>query len=188
MDNETLRSIKNRRSLRSFEPEQLRDNELETIVNAGLFAPSAVNQQSWHFTVIQNKDVMKRMSEDTKEYLKKSDNPHFQEMSQRADFSIFHNAPSAILVSGDTKAVMPEADCAAAMQNILLAAESLGIGSCWVDTPIHVFNSEKAEQWKRELGIPEGYKPLHAACLGYKSSAPAPEVPLRKENAVNYIR
>lgn len=188
MNNETLRNIKSRRSYRVFEPEQLRDGELEAVVEAGLYAPSAINQQPWHFTVIQNKDILRKMTEDIKEYLLKSDNQHFQQLAKDENFNMFHGAPTAILVSGDMRAVMAEADCAAAVQNILLAAESMGIGSCWVDTPIYLFNSEKAEQWRKELKIPEVYKPLHGIALGYKPPATVPEAPARKENAVIYIK
>lgn len=187
MANETLRNIKNRRSYRILEPEQLRKNELEAVIDAGLYAPSAMNQQPWHFTVIQDKDVMKSIEADVKEYLLKSDNQHFQQMAKDESFSMFHGAPTAILISGDKKAVMPEADCAAAAQNMLIAAESLGIGSCWIDTPVHLFKSSKGEQWSKRLGIPDGYKPIYGIALGYKPSAVEPDALSRKENAVNYI-
>jgi nitroreductase len=187
MNNETLRNIENRRSYRLLEPEQLRDNELRAVIEAGLCAPSAMNQQPWHFTVILNKDVMKRLEQDVREYLLRLDSQRFQHMAKEESFNMFHNAPTIVLISGDANAIMPEADCAAAAQNMLIAAESIGIGSCWVDTPVHLFRSDGADRWKRELGIPENYKPLYCVAIGYKPSAAQPDAPKRKEDTVNYI-
>ncbi|MFZ5351988.1 MAG: nitroreductase family protein [Bacillota bacterium] len=186
--NDTIRSIINRRSIRMFEPEQIRDNELEAVLQAGAYAPSAANQQPWHFTVIQNKDVMKRITQDTKDYFMFSENLRFKQIADDPSFNPFHGAPTCIVISGDEKALMPHADCAAAAQNMLIAASSLGLGSCWVNIFLHLFNGSKGEAWKSELDIPTGYKPFYSIVLGYKTTIGNPEPLPRRNNIVNYIK
>ncbi|WP_054874056.1 nitroreductase family protein [Oxobacter pfennigii] len=185
--NETISTLLSRRSIRNYTAEQVSDENLKAILEAAVYAPSAVNQQSWHFTVIQNKEVLDNMAADLKDSFKKSNNPRFQQLGTNENFSPFHRAPTVIVISGDEKAVAPEADCAAAAQNILLAAESLGLGACWVNMTIFLLNSEKGALWKKNLGIPEGYKPLYSITLGNKGTA-NPKAAPRKENSINYIK
>ncbi|MDF2592581.1 MAG: nitroreductase family protein, partial [Clostridia bacterium] len=70
--NETLKNIKNRRSVRAYQAEQIKEEELQMILEAGIYAPNARNQQSWHFTVIQSKELLDRMSKAVQEEYKKS--------------------------------------------------------------------------------------------------------------------
>ena len=65
LTNDTLKTIKSRRSTRNFKNEQIKDDELQAILEAGMYAPSA-NQQAWHFTVIQNKDMLARLNREAK--------------------------------------------------------------------------------------------------------------------------
>jgi nitroreductase len=71
-----LQIIKSRRSTRSFLPEQIKEDELQAILEAGIYAPSATNQQPWHFTVIQNKDLIDWLSNGFKELARNSDNDY----------------------------------------------------------------------------------------------------------------
>jgi nitroreductase len=176
MINETLTTIRARRSIRSYIPQQIKDEELNTIIEAGLYAPSAMNQQSWHFTVVQNKDIIAQMAQDIKEQLGRDEK-----------FNPFYNAPTLIIISGDEKAIAPHADCAAAAQNIMIAAQSLNIGSCWVNMIKRLFMGRNENQWRQDLVIPEGFIPLYSVILGYRADDNA-KTPPRKENAVNYIR
>jgi nitroreductase len=146
-----------------------------------------MNQQSWHFTVIQNKVMLDNINQAVKDFLTNSPEEHFKQLVNRPDFHVFHNAPTAIIVSGDTKAAMPEADCAAAIENMLVAAKSIGVGSCWVDSVIVLLDNQKCNAWKKELGIPDGYKPVHAISLGYAETDNT-QAPPRKANTVNYIK
>lgn len=184
--NETLNSIRNRRCIRSYKEEQVKDSDLEAVLEAGKYAPSAVNQQSWHFTVIQNKEVLRRMEQEIKVQFAKSPNPRFQQMASDENFRVMYNAPTVILVSGDEKAIAPNADCAAAMENMMLAAESLNLATCWVNMSINLFSGEKSQEWRRELGIPEGYKPFYSLTLGHRAEGDVAAAP-RREGTVNYI-
>lgn len=187
MPNDVLKCIKSRRSIRAYRPDQITEQELQAVLEAGLYAPSAMNQQSWHFTVIQNRALLQQMSEETKAHLLNSGFPRYRLLLTNPEYSVFHHAPTAVIISGVEDAIDPRADCAAAAQNMLLAAESLHLGSCWVNMPIYLFRAENGPEWEKRLGIPSGYKPLYGVVLGYKTDKPAKTHP-RKENTINYIR
>ncbi len=184
--NETLKSIKNRRSIRVYKPEQIREEELNAILEAGLYAPSATNQQPWHVTVVQNSDILKSLNEDAKDSLAKSADPYFSKFATEA-FNIFYHAPTAVIVSSVADSPYAPTDCAALTENMLVAAESLNIGSCWVGLANFALKGPKAAQYKESLSIPEGYAPCFTITLGYKktSGTAAPE---RKAGTVNFVR
>lgn len=98
-----------------------------------------------------------------------------------------YNAPTVLIVSGkkeDEVMMNSVVDCSAAIQNIILAAESLDIGSCWIGLIRFFFAHEEEVQ---KLDLPEGYKPLYAVCLGYKARLNG-RGPERKSGTVSYIR
>lgn len=185
--NETLRAIKARRSTRKFKAEQISDEKIQAIVEAGLYAPSAHNRQSWHFTVIQNQELIKELNVATKNACKKSPDPAMQKMMSNEDLNLFYGAPTMIIVSGETGSLMPKVDCAAATQNMFIAAESLELGGCWNGFVGYMFADENGAAYKKKLNIPEDHTPYYAAVFGHidvrGSNAPA-----RKENTVNYIK
>lgn len=185
--NETLQTIRNRRSIRSFKEEQITEEELQTVLEAGLYAPSAVNQQAWHFTVIQNQELLNRLNLHAKEAAKTFDDEHIRAMANNDKLHIFYGAPTVILVSGKETATSIESDCAAANENMLLAAESIGLGACWVNLILFLFYHPDANKFRQQLGIPDGFKPFCSIALGYKK-ANAVNAPARKPNRVHYIR
>jgi nitroreductase len=91
--------------------------------------------------------------------------------------NIFHNAPTVIIVSARKNAVTPVADACAAIENMLLAAESLNIGSCWIGFARFFFND--ASNYEK-LKIPSGFEAQYAITLGYKKSASKMPAPVRK--------
>jgi nitroreductase len=183
--NEVLNVIKSRRSVRSFKTEQISQESLDLILEAGIYAPTAHNDQPWHFTVIQNENMLQYINDKTREGALKSDIPWVQKMGSNPDFYVTYNAPTLIIVSGRADAIAWEADCAAAIQNILLAAGSLGIGSVWLGL-LRFFFEQEGEIEK--LGIPEGYKPFYGVSLGYKKSEEIQAAPKRNMDVINYIR
>ncbi|MFL0246056.1 nitroreductase family protein [Candidatus Clostridium stratigraminis] len=185
--NETLQIIRNRRSIRAFKNEQIKEEELKEIIDAAIYAPSASNKQPWHFTVVQNKELLDLLNNSFKELAKKSDNDYIKRVGDNENFNVFYNAPTVILVSGDENNHYAAVDCAAAVENMLLAAEAQGIGGCWIGFIAYVFNSERGREFSKKVGIPEGYKQIHALALGYKKIIRT-IAPARKENSVNYIR
>lgn len=185
--NETLKTILNRRSIRKYKEEQIKDEELQVILEAGKFAPSAMNQQSWHFTVVQSKQMLQRINEACKAALLKSGNKNFEERAKAENFSVNHHAPTFIIVSGDQKAIAPQNDGSLALGNMFNAAESLNIGSCWIHVMGYLFSTEDGKALMKELGVPEGYIPVGSGAFGYKDieqPSPAP----RKEGIINIIK
>lgn len=185
--NETLNTIKQRRSIRNFKEEQIKEEELQALLQAGFYAPHAGNQ-AWHFTVVQNKELLEKLNLAAKEGAEQLDIEGLKRLANDEQFNCFYGAPTLILISGDTRALVPlEADCAAATQNILLAAESLGLGGCWIYFVMFAFSSPHGPELLKELQIPEGYRPYSSAVVGYKKEAPATARD-RKPDLVTYIR
>ncbi|WP_424359846.1 nitroreductase family protein [Methanocella sp. MCL-LM] len=185
--NETLKIIKQRRSIRSYKDEQIKDEELQTILEAGLYAPHA-GDQAWHFTVVQNRELLSRLNLAAKEVARQMEMEHFKQLGSDEKFDCLYGAPTLIIVSGNEQYPVPlDADCAAAMENMLIAAESVGLGSCWIYFVLMAFYSPQGAELRKELKIPEGYRPYDSAVFGYKKG-PAPEAPERKPNLITYIR
>lgn len=184
--NEVIKAILNRRSTRGYLSEQIKPEELELIIQAGLYAPSACNQQSWHFTIIQNKNILNELNVDSKAEFAKSDDEFMQKLSNDKNYDLFYNAPTIIVISGLKSALVPQVDCAASTQNMLIAAESLNIGSCWIGLLAILFKSDKLSEYINKLNIPDGYEPYYGLALGYKAEENQ-EVKARRENAVNYL-
>lgn len=185
--NETLKTIKERRSVRIFRDEQIRDEELEAILEAGLYAPSALNEQSWYFTVIQNSHVLEKFTQVAKAALTESHIIQLRNMASNDKYKAFYNAPTAIIISGNMRAANAQADTCAATENMLIAAKSLGIASCWIGSMPFIFGNGKNEDLRKELKIPEGYVPINSIALGYAASE-SHNPPLRKENKVTIIK
>lgn len=190
MTNEVLTVIKRRRSIRAYEQKQLKDEEIQTILDAGMWAPSGGNGQPWYFTVVQKQELLKEISDVAKVNAQQVF-PQMKNLLGNESFHVFHNAPTVVFVSGTTGSQMETqvvtCDTSAAVQNMLLAAESLDIGSVWMLMPLVAFEGEKGQSFVKRLQIPEGYKVMHAVSLGYKKVTPE-KGPERKENKINYIR
>ncbi|WP_094606756.1 Protein DrgA [Sporomusa silvacetica DSM 10669] len=184
--NEVLTTIKKRRSIRSFKADQITAEELQTVLEAGIYAPSAGNQQLWHFTVIQDKQLLERLNVSAKAGAARIDDEHIQKIAKNEKFNIYYGAPTVVLISGKEDGMAIEADCAAATQNILLAAESIGLGACWVNLTLFALGGEQGEQYKQQLGVPAGYKSFSSVALGYKKIEVV-NAPTRKENVINYV-
>jgi nitroreductase len=185
--NETIKVIKGRRSIRKYKAKQITDSEIQKILDCAIYAPNARNQQMWHFTVIQNKDMLNRMVDIIKENIMNSGIEFLIEKANALDYNTFYNAPTVILVTGDEKNRFVQFDCGAAAQNIALAAKSLNIGSCVMTSSGFLFASEKGNRLKKEFGIPKGYNHVCAVALGYQDCED-PEAPTRNQDVINYIK
>lgn len=185
--NQTIETILNRRSVRVYSEEQIKQEDLDLIIQTGLFSPSACNTQPWHFTVVQNQKLLEDINVQTKKEMLKCNNEYFQNMGANEKYTIFYNAPTVIFISGEKAAIAPQTDCAAAIENMLLAAESLNIGTCWIGLVKYLLMSEKGAEYIKKLNIPEGYETYYAITLGYKKiQNPKPQP--RRENTVSYIK
>lgn len=185
--NEIMSVIKKRRSVRKYLDVQLKNNEIESILQAGAFAPSAHNEQPWHFTVIQKKELLDDMSRSIKKAMCITNVDWVKNMGSNENFHVFYNAPTVLLVSGREDAISPIVDCSAAIQNMLLYAESINVGSCWIGL-IRFLIQNPEYNYKNTFELPQGYKPFYAVALGYKGYESNSMGPKRAENIVNYIK
>ena len=166
----TLDVIKERRSIRKFKPEQIKEEELQAIVESGLYAPSAINKQSWNFTVIQNQEILAELNEATKNVARNLDNEALKRIGENEKYNCFYYAPTVILVSGKDEERSKVMDCSAATQNMLIAAESLNIGSCWINRCKEMFELEKGQQYLQKWHL-EDYVGVGCCILGYVEKA-----------------
>ncbi len=186
--NQTIQDILERRSIRSYTEEQISDADLDLIIKAGQYAPSANNKQPWHFTVIQDHKLLNELNSETKQAFFASENPFLRKIGENEDFNVFNGAPTVIVLSGDAKNPNSPTDCSIAGENMMLAAKSLGIGSCFTESAVYLLNNEEADYFCNKLGIPSGYKAISAILFGYSALDENPEAPARAEGTVNYIR
>lgn len=185
--NKTIRVIKSRRSIRKYRAEQIKESDLQGILECAIYAPSATNRQKWHFSVVQDPKMLQRMVEIIRknipvygsEFIKKrlADNP---------DYNPFYNAPTVVLITAPENLPLSQIDCALAAQNMVLAAESLNLGSCIIASSGYLFATAEGRELGKELGVPEGYSHICAVLLGYKDENPA--APARNRDAFSYIR
>ena len=184
--NETIKTIMDRRSVRHFTDKPIDASELEAILEAGKYAPSAVNEQPWHFSVVENPELLQKINLVTRELFSQSGNLAYEQRAKPEGFSPFYNAPVFIIVSCDSAAVAPIQDGALALGNMFLAAESLEIGSCWIHAMNYVLEAAAGKELREELLIPEGYVLVGAGAFGYsaeKNPGPSP----RKKGTATYL-
>lgn len=172
--NDIIKNIKERRSVRGFDTgKQLTDAELNEITDCALYAPLAVNTPLWHFSVIQNKEILNEIISGTIERLKKSDSEHVKMRLSMPNFSPFYGAPTVIAVSGDKSSPYAESNCGAAIQNMLLCAKSLGISSCWIGMTNEFLNSSEAAEILKKIDVPDNYKIVGCVALGHALNVPS---------------
>ena len=184
--NETIKNILERRSIRSYKTAQVKDEDLELIVRCGLYAATAIGKQPWHFTVLQNRELMDKITAVNHKLLLNSSIEYLKAMASQPDFDSWRGAPTAIIVSGDGSK-FATADCANATQNMAVAAKSLGLGSCYMGAFSPALLHPEHKDFVEALGIPMGYTPIFALAVGYSAETLMSRAP-RKENSVNYIR
>lgn len=168
--NETISCLLNRRSVRAYRPEQIKPAELETILQAGLYAPSAMNLQPSIMLVIQDRETISMLS-------------RLNAMVMGRDTDPFYGAPTVIVVLADKNAPNHVQDASLVMGNLMNAAFSLGLDSCWINRAREVFEMPEARALLREKGISDDYVGVGNCILGYRSGE-LPAAPSRREGRI----
>jgi len=191
--NEVLNCILARRSTRYFQEQQIETIQLDTILNAAIWAPSGGNNQSWLFTAIQNKDILLKLNELVKEgfqhWTPDDDYPGklgAKASSEKQNYNFYYHAPTLIIASNQPGYENAMADCSLALENMFLAAHSIGLGSCYINQLHWLRNDSKLREFLFELGIPREHTICSTAVIGYvgKDSSPLP----RKKDTVHIIK
>jgi nitroreductase len=168
--NPVIEAIKSRRSIRSFEEKAVPESAIQMLLEAATYAPSAINIQPWKFTIVTNKEEMKRFSDTAKKALLQTlpdvadeGLEGFKSALKNPQYNIFYSAPLLVFISG-AQSQFAVNDCSMAAQNMMLAAYTVGIGSCWIGTAALSANTPKG---KTDLGVPEDNQVYAAIIFGY---------------------
>ena len=166
--NETLKVLKERRSIRKYKPEQLREEDLSAILEAGTWAPTARNLQTPVMVVVQDKETIARMAAaNAKIWGKPGTDPFF-------------GAPTVVVVLADGTAQNWLQDGSLVMGNLMTAAAATGVGPCWINRCMEYFDAPEGKALLREWGLPETLRGVGNCILGYPDG-PAPAPKPRKE-------
>lgn len=172
--NQVLENMLTRRSVRAFKEEQIKDEELDLILQAGIYAPSGMNKQSWQFTVVQNKEKIELLAKVVREAL-----------GRDAGYN-FYAPPTLIMLSNDKDNTNGLADCSCALENIFLMANSLGIGSCWINQLKTICDEKEVREVLTSFGIPENHIVWGMASIGYPVSVPKEHE--RKDGIIKFVK
>lgn len=186
--NETIKNILERRSIRGYETTQVKDEDVQILLQCAQYAPTARGIQPWHFTVVQDRKFLTDISEANRKFFLSIPDAGARAPAEDPAYDCWRGAPMAIIASGnESLSQSAQVDCANAVQSMAVAAKSLGLGTCYL-TSFRVFMNGPANNWILEkLALPEGYTPMLALSVGYGNKEPDPRVP-RRENCVNYIK
>lgn len=161
-----VKTIMERRSIRKYKPQPVEREKMQTIVECGVNAPNAMNRQPWEVRVVDNPDFINGVTElYKKEQPKVAEDPNFKNM--------FRNAPTVVFIGRDVQSGSAEFDCGLLSENMMLAAQSMGIGSCCLGSPAAFMRSPAAAEYLKKLGFSEGYELLYCIAFGYPDEAPA---------------
>jgi nitroreductase len=189
---DVIEIIKSRRCVREYKEDQIPDADIEFLIDCAGYAPSGLNMQPWGFLVIKNRDVIRRLSESCK----KSMIPLLEDLKQTSESAreylaflkkegsdMFYGAPVLMIIFGNKRAPTAAYDCAMAAQTMMLAAQSIGIGSCWIGAAQKALMDKKL---LKELGAPEGYIIVAPLIFGYPKGKT--ETPERKKPEVIWVK
>lgn len=160
MSNQVLETIQKRSSARAYSAENLTKQELDSILNAGLQAPTGMNRQEIHFTVVDGENPVLEELDEEKRRLRG------QEKQQH---NFYYEAPVLIFLSAEDGFKWSKVDAGIAVQNMTLAAESMGLGTLIIGCVYDALHGEKKEYFSKALQIPEGYSFQIALGVGHKT-------------------
>jgi nitroreductase len=172
---EVIDAVYRRRAVRAYTAQSVDRQTVERLLEAAVHAPSAVNAQPWAFVVLQDRARLKAYSDRAKALAGDARDPGtgpLREILSSPDFSIFYDAGTLIIICATDRLRAAE-DCALAGENLMLAALSLGLGTCPIGFARPFFNLPEV---KAELGIPPDLSPVLSIIVGYPRGA-SPPVP-----------
>lgn len=169
--NTVIQAMLDRRSCRSYTAEQIREDDLQQILLAGTYAASGRGLQAAKIIVVQDKDTIAQLRKMNAFYM------------GNLDMDPFYGAPTVCVVVADTEIRTWQEDGSLVIGNMMLAASTLGVGSCWIHRAQQEFDSPEGKSLLRKWGIPEHYRGIGHCILGY----PAADLPAAKPRKADYI-
>ena len=174
LENEVLKAIHERRSIRRFKPEQVTDEELQTVLEAGTWAPTGHGTQAPFIVAVQNKEQIETLSKINGEIMGVTSDPYY-------------GAPTLVLVFAPKDNENNYRDGSLVLGTMMLAAHSIGLSSCWINRVDSMSEREDIKKLMKEWGLPEGLTGIGSLALGYASSHPKTIKP-RKDNYYRVIK
>lgn len=171
--NDTIKTLIERRSCKKFKSEQIKDEELNLILQAGMNAPTGKGMQSPIILVLQDKKNIDKLRKLNAKIL-------------GADVDPFYNAPTVLVVMADKNMFTHVEDASLVLGNMMNAAFSLGVGSCWIHRAKEEFQTEEGKALLKEWNIPENYEGVGHCVLGYSDMEYLEPKP-RKKDYIWYI-
>ncbi len=181
--NEVLATIAARRSVRAYKPEAIPADLLSQVLGTAPLAPSGMNAQAWRFVALVSRPRIARLWEVCRAALGRFPDPRVQAMASREGFDPWYGAPVVVIASAEAESPTAQYDCACGLQNMMLAAQSMGLASCWVHVPARLDDAPESRELRAELGIPASYRIHGSIALGY-AAGPGPKTPERKPGSV----
>lgn len=170
----TLDTIKTRRSIRKYKSDAVPEEILNKIIEAGSYAPSGMGRQPVIILAVTNKELRDRLSKLNADVMHSTNDP-------------FYGAPAVLVVLADKNAPTHVYDGSLVMENLMLAAHDLGIGSCWIHRAKEVFEKEEGKEILKSLGIEGDYEGIGNCILGYADGEEHLAKP-RKDNFVYWVK
>ncbi|MDY0293826.1 MAG: nitroreductase family protein [Candidatus Methanomethylophilaceae archaeon] len=188
--NPTLETIYGRKSVRSYSDDPVSDKDLKELVKAGFHAANGVNAQALRFAVVSNREKLREYSDYSKPAFLASlkangiESEYMEKKLTTPDLNIFCNAPSAVFIFAGPEAATPVEDASLAAGNIMLAARSMGLGTCWIGFAAPLDGNDG---FRKENNVPDDCRLLASIIVGHptKDREPTP----RKEPVIlNWLR
>ena len=173
--NDVIKAMIERRSIRKFKPDMLPKETIDEIINAGLYAASGMGKQNPIIISVTNKEFRDKLAKINSKIA-----------GWGEDFDPFYGAPVILIVLADKNWFTGVYDGSLVIGNMMLAADTLGIGSCWIHRAKEEFEMSEYKELLKSLGIEGEWEGVGHCAIGY-SDMPKPNPPERKENRVFYI-
>lgn len=183
----TMEVIYSRRAVRDYLPGKIDAAVIHQLLDAAVHAPTAIHEEPWAFVIFQDKVLLDRLSDSVKEGLISGADPihplfktHGADRFVRPDFNVFYNAGTLVVIYGKPLGPFVVADCWLAAENLMLAACSMGLGTCPIGLAVAALNSP---QWKQTLGVPSELTAYAPIIVG-KPASDTPAVPRKPPEIV----
>ena len=170
MSNPVLEPLNTRRAIRTYLPRQGEQEKLDLILEAGTYAPTGMGMQSPVIIAVQNPQAVQKLVQLNAKVMNSDSNPYY-------------GAPTILLVLASSERGTRVEDGSCVLENMMLAAHSLGLGSCWIHREREMFESSEGKELLRQWGITEPLTGIGALALGYPDGD-APQPKPRKEGYV----
>jgi nitroreductase len=182
-------AIYHRRSVRDYAPRTIGQAVIRTLLDAAVHAPTAMHEEPCSFAVIQDKNLLNRLSDSVKERVRNearaSDSPqakHSLDLVNKPDFHVFYNAGTLIIIYSTFQGPFVAADCWLAAENLMLAACAKGLGTCVIGFAVSALNTL---EWKAELKIPPEMTAIAPIIVGVPAGE-TPPVPRKRPEIVTW--